>query len=203
MQSRAFQKMSLLSNSIEIPACYRPGFNSHIDHLLEELNFIADQNTTWQEVADALDLAGYSNEAALISLYTPSSVSSVPETDVLSQDLLQPRHFNMQIEIRLPDIQARKEILHSHITVPYLPENVGHIYIDSSSSEIPQFSSPFVKVARSINREDELLLVNFITRSTGISSSLLFKSEKKPIEAEQKIDLNDTKKNTFVTQTNS
>ncbi len=47
------------------PNVYAPGIEEMVDALLEEIDFVADQQTTWWEVTDALFLAGFRHEALL------------------------------------------------------------------------------------------------------------------------------------------
>ncbi len=47
------------------PHIFSAGVEELIDGLLEEIDFVADQQTSWWEVTDALFMAGYTHEASL------------------------------------------------------------------------------------------------------------------------------------------
>ena len=47
------------------PHIFSAGVEELIDGLLEEIDFVADQQTSWWEVTDALFMAGYAHEASL------------------------------------------------------------------------------------------------------------------------------------------
>ncbi|MAZ78038.1 MAG: type IV secretion protein IcmB [Legionellaceae bacterium] len=51
------------------PRVYTPGIELVIDGVLEEIDFVRDQHTTWWEVTDALFVAGFSHEAQLAQRY--------------------------------------------------------------------------------------------------------------------------------------
>lgn len=51
------------------PYAYTPGVEPIVDGILEEIDFVQDQRTTWWEVTDALYAAGFSHEAMLAQRY--------------------------------------------------------------------------------------------------------------------------------------
>jgi intracellular multiplication protein IcmB len=51
------------------PRIYTPGIELVIDGILEEIDFVRDEHTTWWEVTDALFVAGFVHEAILAQRY--------------------------------------------------------------------------------------------------------------------------------------
>lgn len=68
------------------PYTYTLGVDPLVDGLLEEINFVSDQHTTWWEVTDALFIAGFQHEAMLAQRYAVpllADAASIARTPVV------------------------------------------------------------------------------------------------------------------------
>ncbi len=59
------------------PNVYASGMSEIVDGILEEIGFVADAQTTWWEVTDALFVAGFSHEAALAQRFATPVLADV------------------------------------------------------------------------------------------------------------------------------
>lgn len=59
------------------PNVYAAGILEDIDHTLEEIGFVQDDQTTWWEVTDALFMAGFSHAASLAQRYASPVLGDV------------------------------------------------------------------------------------------------------------------------------